>query len=281
MIQTVVVTKDVMEQGMLIWMKCPLKQEKIFFTTPIKEIMEVDTEVPMTLLVVGDATPIDLVADMMVIMVPQVKVMVALWMVPRDLGLQIAPHPLPRDLGLQIAPHPQTLKKGTGMTDIHNMDQFKNSMIAMNNSLIDMLHCQEQAQNDMTCILKVMHQSQRDHTNDSLIDDIPTFYGKLELYFNWILKFENTTAVITWNPKRDGFRKSSGCSYSACEIFISGYKLEQCEDCPETAVLFILTVTHTATPLMHQYQQNRESLHKFNFYSVSLFRLLKILDLKI
>ena len=32
--------------------------------------------------------------------------------------------------------------------------------------------------------------------NDSLFDDIPTFDGKPEFYFDWILKLE-TIAVVT------------------------------------------------------------------------------------
>ena len=37
--------------------------------------------------------------------------------------------------------------------------------------------------------------------NHSLIDDIPTFDGKLDLYFDLILKLENKMAVTKWNPK--------------------------------------------------------------------------------
>ena len=58
----------------------------------------------------------------------------------------------------------------------------------MNNSLIDLLYCQQQTQNDTTPALQVIYQPQRDHANDSLIDDIPDFDGKPELYFNRILK---------------------------------------------------------------------------------------------
>ena len=65
----------------------------------------------------------------------------------------------------------------------------------MNNSLIDLLHCQEQTQSDIICGIQVIHQSQRDHTNDYIIDDITTFDGKPELYFDLILKLENIAAV--------------------------------------------------------------------------------------
>ena len=56
-------------------------------------------------------------------------------------------------------------------------------MIAMHSSLIDLLHCQQKTQNNTICGLHVIHQSQWDHANDSLIDDIPTFDGKPVLYF--------------------------------------------------------------------------------------------------
>ena len=71
-------------------------------------------------------------------------------------------------------------------------------MIVINNSLIDLLHCQQKTQNET---LQVIHQSQRDHANDSLIDDISTFHGKPELYFHWILMLENIAAVTKCNPK--------------------------------------------------------------------------------
>ena len=68
-------------------------------------------------------------------------------------------------------------------------------MIAKNNSLIDLLQYHQRMQNDTTYVLQVIHQSQQDQTNNSLIDDIPTFDGKSELYFVWILKLENIAAV--------------------------------------------------------------------------------------
>ena len=69
-------------------------------------------------------------------------------------------------------------------------------MISVNNYLVYSLHCQQQTQYDRTCALQVIQQSQRDHANDSLINDIPSFDGKPELYFYWILKFKNI-AVVT------------------------------------------------------------------------------------
>ena len=68
-------------------------------------------------------------------------------------------------------------------------------MTAMNNSLTNLSQYQQRTQNDTTCALHVFHQSQQDHANDSLIDDISAFHGKPELHFDRILKLENTAAV--------------------------------------------------------------------------------------
>ena len=72
-------------------------------------------------------------------------------------------------------------------------------MIAMTNSLSHIFHCQK-TQNDTTHALHVIHPSELDRANDSLIDDIPTFGGKSELYFDWILKLENIAVVSKCNP---------------------------------------------------------------------------------
>ena len=56
----------------------------------------------------------------------------------------------------------------------------------MNNLQIGLLQCQQRTWNDTTHALQVIHQYRWDHVNDSLIDDIPSFEGKPELYFGWI-----------------------------------------------------------------------------------------------
>ena len=56
-------------------------------------------------------------------------------------------------------------------------------MTAMNNVLLDLLHHQQKTQNDTTHAMQVIHQSQRDHANGSLFDNIPTFSGMPKLYF--------------------------------------------------------------------------------------------------
>ena len=47
----------------------------------------------------------------------------------------------------------------------------------------------------------VIHQCQQHLKSDCLINDIPTFDGKPELYFDWILKLENIATVTKQNPK--------------------------------------------------------------------------------
>ena len=51
-------------------------------------------------------------------------------------------------------------------------------MITKKNSLIYLLRCQQRMENYTTCALEVIHQSQQDYANDSIIDDTPTFDGK-------------------------------------------------------------------------------------------------------
>ena len=65
----------------------------------------------------------------------------------------------------------------------------------MNSSLVELLHYQQQTENDTACALQAIQLSQRDHENDSLTDDTPTFKGKPKLHFNWIFKLENIGAV--------------------------------------------------------------------------------------
>ena len=45
------------------------------------------------------------------------------------------------------------------------------------------------------CALQAIQKSQRDHANNSLIDDIPTFDSKPKLFSNWTLKCEKIAAV--------------------------------------------------------------------------------------
>ena len=48
----------------------------------------------------------------------------------------------------------------------NQQDQFEQSEMAMNNSLINLLHCQQQTQNDTIHALYAIQQSPRDRAND-------------------------------------------------------------------------------------------------------------------
>ena len=48
-------------------------------------------------------------------------------------------------------------------------------MIAISNSLIELLHSQQQIQNDTTYTFTAIQQAHLELANDSLIDNIPTF----------------------------------------------------------------------------------------------------------
>ena len=103
-------------------------------------------------------------------------------------------------------------------------EQFKQSMIAINNSLINVLQCQQRRQNDTTCALQVIHQLQWYQGNGSLIDDIPTFDGKPKLYFDmWFLKYRCCDQM---EYQRVSFRKSSRHRYKMPESVNSWCELE-------------------------------------------------------
>ena len=99
--------------------------------------------------------PIDLVVDMMFIMESQAGLMVALQMIPMEV--------------VQRAPHPPSLEEGLNMTVWTENDSYK--------WLANRFAAQQEIQNNMTSTLRVIHQFQRDHVNDSLIHDILMFDG--------------------------------------------------------------------------------------------------------
>ena len=116
--------------------------------------------------------PYDLVADVMVIMVPPPG--------RSDSG------PPNNQYGASFNSFSSSESKrrcrGDWCTQQH--DQFEQSKTAMNNLPIDLLHHHQQKQNDTTCALQVIHQSHRYHANDSLNDTIPTFDGKPVLWLD-------------------------------------------------------------------------------------------------
>ena len=130
---------------------------------------------------------------------------------------------------VQKVSHPLRQAEGkdkTNKIDILYKTNLKN-VINIDSSLIDVLHCQLQTQNNKTCALQSIQQLKRDYSDDSLIDDIPTFDGNVKLYFIWILKLENTVVETKWNPNELVIRKGQRCNNKVLEIFSSRYKLEQ------------------------------------------------------
>ena len=93
-----------------------------------------------------DIIPLDLVVDVVVLIAPHVVVIVVTLMILMEVA--------------QIVPLPLNLKDD------------------MNNSLVNLLQCQQRMQSDTTYSLQVTHQSQQDHTDDSLLGEFPTFDGK-------------------------------------------------------------------------------------------------------
>ena len=65
-------------------------------------------------------------------------------------------------------------------------------------------------QKDTTHMLQVMHWSQWDYGNGSLVDDIHTFDGKPDLYFDSILKLDNMAVVTKQNLKELTLGKAQG-----------------------------------------------------------------------
>ena len=117
----------------------------------------------------------------------------------------------------------------------------------MNNSLIDLLQHQQRMQNDTTHALQIIHQSQWDHANDSLIDNIPIFDGKWELYFDWILKLENIVAVTKQNPRELTLGKAQGKVTKCLKLLPADVSWNNVEAIGRQQFSLLPTVTHTAT----------------------------------
>ena len=119
-------------------------------------------------------------------------------------------------------------------------------------------------QNDTTYSLQVIHQSQWDHMNNFVIDDIPTFDWKLELYFDWILKLESIAPVTKWNPKELALGKAQGTVIKCLKLLPADANWNIEETILRQELSLVPTVTHAATQLMLRYQQKGESEQEFN-----------------
>ena len=145
----------------LIHVRHPWQASSIIHLAHQEEIIEMVIEVQLMVDI-----PIDLV-DMVVIMAPNIMLMVVSLMILMEVALIVL-----------------TQYERWHRQDWHSQqhDQFQQSMITMNNSLIDQLHCQQRTQDDTTYALEVIYHCQKDHVNDSLIDVIFTFDWKPEIY---------------------------------------------------------------------------------------------------
>ena len=100
-----------------------------------------------------------------------------------------------------------------------------------------------------------------DHANDSLIDDVLTFDGKPELYFDWILMLENVVLVTKCNPKDLALGKAQGTLINCLKILSDDASWNNVK----AKFSLVATVTYAATQLIHKYQQKGETLHECSF----------------
>ena len=94
---------------------------------------------------------------------------------------------------------------------------------------------------------------QQDHANHSLIDDIPAFDGRPELYFDWILKLQNKTIVTKWNSKEwYSLGKVQGLVVKCLKLLPADASWDGIEAILRQQFSLVPTVTHAATWLMHR-----------------------------
>ena len=119
-------------------------------------------------------------------------------------------------------------------------------------------------QNDTTQTLQVIHQSQWDFENDFYTDDIPTFDGKPELYFDCVLKLENTAAVTKQNPKDLALGKAQGTVIKCLKSLPADSSWNNVKAILRQDFFLIPTVTPAATLLINRFQQKGQCLQEFN-----------------
>ena len=90
--------------------------------------------------------------------------------------------------------------------------------------------------------------------NDSLIDDIPTFEGKPELYYDWILKLENIAAVTKQNLKELTLGKAQGVVINYLKSLPVVVIWNNVKAILRQQFSLVPAVTHAATWLVHRYQ---------------------------
>ena len=136
-------------------------------------------------------------------------------------------------------------------------------MIAMNNSLNGT--SQQRMQNDTSHALQAIHQSQWDHANDSLIDDISTFDGNLNYIMIGFWSEKNIAAVTKQNPKELALEKAQGTVIKCLKSLPADASWNNLKGILRQQFSLVPIVIHAATWLMHRYQHKGQSLQECRF----------------
>ncbi len=89
-------------------------------------------------------------------------------------------------------------------------DALEQSIMAMNNSLVEILQEQQSAQLETTHALANLSRSHEDQAIDHIIKDIPKFNGNWDKFFTWLLKFETLVELANADPRRVVLHKVEG-----------------------------------------------------------------------
>ena len=98
-----------------------------------------------------------------------------------------------------------------------------------------------------------------------MIDDIPTFDGKPELYFDWILKLENIAVVTKHNPKELALGKAQGAIIKCLNLLSADASWNGMKAILRQKMFFSSKCNSCHHPIMHRYQQKGQSLQVFIF----------------
>ena len=101
--------------------------------------------------------------------------------------------------------------------------------------------------------------------HDSLIENIPTFDGKPELHFKWILKLENISTVTKQNPKELALVKAQGTVIKCLKSLPVDTSRNNVKAILKQQFSLLPPVTHAAIQIVPRYKQQAESLQEFNF----------------
>ena len=241
------IVKIPMSLVVLIWVKCPWQASRNTLLTYQEEIVEIEIEVQVILWVMVDIIPIDLVVYVVVPMAPG----------GGDGGLPVDPYGGGSD---------STSSSEFGRWhrhDWHNQqnEQFEQSMIAINSSLIDLLQYQQRTQNDKA--LQVIHQSQWAHANDSLIDNIPTRDGIYYIVIEFLKRRKHMCCYQT-NSQELALGKAQDADIKCLKSFSADVSWNNVKAILRQQFSLIQSVDCATTCLMLRYQQKGEFNFKFS-----------------